>query len=50
MAHPHHIGVWADSQAGMIVHALEDEGVVVDTRQTLKMRGIRIIEFIHAEV
>ena len=41
----YHIGTWLEEDGGMIVHAIEDCGVVADTIQTLEAVGWRKFRF-----
>jgi hypothetical protein len=41
----YHLGTWLDEDGGMIVHAIEDCGVVADTIATLEAVGWRKFRF-----
>lgn len=41
----HHVGVWTMADGGRIVHCWDGMPVVADTRKTLKLRGLRVVQF-----
>lgn len=41
--HPHHVGLWLDSDGGRILHSLEGSGVVAQTPASLRLHGWNIL-------
>lgn len=43
--HPSHVGVWIDADGGGVLHCLEGDGVVFQTRKSLTACGWSHLEF-----
>lgn len=44
-SHPHHVGVWVETNGGGVVHAVRGAGVVFMDRLHLRLAGWNIISF-----
>jgi cell wall-associated NlpC family hydrolase len=44
-ARPCHVGVWCEADRGLIVHCMEDWGVVAHTPTTLRGTGFRVLGY-----